>query len=251
MIRFLKSLEGKICDKDGNDLPPDSPPPDPASQCSSNDWFPYKSRVQFEFANFLYRRNQMSKGDTNHLLNLINATLATHGGKAPFHNHHDMCDIIDATTIGEAPWKHFKLNYEGPLPDGVSQEDAPAWMTEEHEVWFHDPVTLLENLLANPDFKDEFDYTPYQEYAADGSHCFRDFMSGNWAWQQAVSHYIFYLCFSALIHIYYPGYHHQRSPQGFRCISCHAHSWQQQNNCLCGHWSHVLLASLSIGWKYP
>ena len=43
-------------------------------------------------------------------------------------------------------------------------------MTEDHEIWFRDLVTLLENLLANPDFKDEFDYTPYQEYAADGSH---------------------------------------------------------------------------------
>ena len=226
MIRFLKSLEGKICNKDGNDLPPNIPPPDPASQRSSDDWFLYESCVQFEFADFLYQCNQMSEGDTNHLLNLINATLATHGGKAPFRNHHDMRDIIDATTISEAPWKHFKLNYEGPLPDGVSREDAPVWMTEEHEVWFRDPVTLLENLLANPDFKDEFDYTPYQEYAADGSHHFRDFMSGSWVWQQAVSRYIFYLCFSALIHIYYPGYHHQRSHRGFGHISCHAHSWQ-------------------------
>ena len=45
-------------------------------------------------------------------------------------------------------------------------------MTEDHEVWFRDPITLLENLLSNPDFKDEFDYTPYQEYKEDGSHCY-------------------------------------------------------------------------------
>ena len=72
--------------------------------------------------------------------------------------------------LGEAPWDHFTLNYTGPLPKGVSRENAPGWMTEDHEIWFRNPVTLLENLLANPDFKDEFDYTPYQEYAADGSH---------------------------------------------------------------------------------
>ena len=59
-------------------------------------------------------------------------------------------------------------------------------MTEEHEVWFHNPVTLLENLLSNPNFKDEFDYTPYQERTVDGSHRFRDFMLRNWSWQQAV-----------------------------------------------------------------
>ena len=28
---------------------------------------------------------------------------------------------------------------------------------------------------------------PYQEYSADGQHCFEDFMLGDWAWKQAVS----------------------------------------------------------------
>jgi len=128
----------------------------------------------------------MSEGDTYFLLNLMNTLLASHGKHVPFQNHSDMHDTIDATTLGEAPWEHFTLNYNGPLPEGVSWEDIPTWMTEEHEVWFRDPVTLLENLLSNPDFKDEFDYTPYQERTADGSHRFHDFMSENWSWQQAV-----------------------------------------------------------------
>ena len=128
----------------------------------------------------------MSEGDTDFLFNLINAMLASHGERAPFRNHSDMHNTIDATTLGEAPWDHFTLKYDGPLPEGVSGENVPGWMTEEHEIWFRNPVTLLENLLANPDFKNEFDYTPYQERAADGSHRFRDFMSGNWSWQQAV-----------------------------------------------------------------
>ena len=179
---------GKICDKDGNDLPPNSPPPPPDSgpQRSSDDWFPYESRTQFELADFLYRRNQMSEGDTDFLFTLMNAMLASHGDQALFRNHSNMHDTIDATTLGEAPWDHFTLNYTGLLPEGVSRENAPGWMTEDHEIWFRDPVTLLENLLANPDFKDEFDYTPYQEYAADGSHRFCDLMSGDWSWQEAV-----------------------------------------------------------------
>lgn len=179
---------GKICDKDGNDLPPNSPPPPPDSgpQRSSDDWFPYESRTQFELADFLYRHNQMSEGNTDFLFTLMNAMLASHGDQAPFRNHSDMHDTIDATTLGEAPWDHFTLNYTGPLPEGVSRENAPGWMTEDHEIWFRDPVTLLENLLANPDFKDEFDYTPYQEYAADGSHRFCDLMSGDWSWREAV-----------------------------------------------------------------
>ena len=179
---------GKICDKDGNDLPPNSPPPPPDSgpQCSSDDWFPYELCTQFELADFLYRCNQISEGDTDFLFTLMNTMLASHGDQAPFCNHSDMHDTINATTLGEVPWDHFTLNYTGPLPEGVSRENTPGWMMEDHEIWFHDPVTLLENLLANPDFKDEFDYTPYQEYAADGSHQFCDLMSGDWSWQEAV-----------------------------------------------------------------
>ena len=129
----------------------------------------------------------MSEGNTDFLLDIIDALLVSHDGQAPFRHHTNMQDIIDTTTVGEASWDHFTLNYNGPLPEGVSQEDIPRWMTEEHEVWYRNPVTLLENLLSNPDFKDEFDYVPYQERTADGSHRFRDFMSGNWSWRQAVS----------------------------------------------------------------
>ena len=187
--RILSCVVGKICDKDGNELPPNSPPPppDPGPQCSVDDWFPYKSHIQFELADFLYRRNQMSEGNTDFLLNLISAMQASHGGSASFHNHTDMHNTIDVNILGEAPWDYFTLNYTGPLPEGVSPENAPAWMTVDHEIWYHDPVTLIKNLLSNPDFKDEFDYAPYQEHATDGSHQFHDFMSGNWSWQQAVS----------------------------------------------------------------
>ena len=102
----------------------------------------------------------------------------------------NMHEKIDAMTVGEAPWEHFILKYSGPLPKGVSEANIPTWMTNENDVWFHNPVTLLENLLANPDFEDEFDFTPYQECTEDGSHCYCDFMSGNWSWRQVVCLFI-------------------------------------------------------------
>ena len=125
---------------------------------------------QFELADFLYRHNQMSEGDMDFLLDIINALLMSHDGKVLFCHHTNMQDIIDATTVGKASWDNFTLNHNSPLPEGVSQEDIPQWMTEEHEVWYHNPVILLENLLSNPDFKDEFDYVPYQEHTVDSSH---------------------------------------------------------------------------------
>jgi hypothetical protein len=55
------------------------------------------------------------------------------------------------------------------------------------EVWFRDPRSLVRNLLSNPGFDKEFDYAPFQEYDHKGNHQFQDFMSGDWAWKQAVS----------------------------------------------------------------
>ncbi|KAG1730440.1 hypothetical protein EDB19DRAFT_2011343 [Suillus lakei] len=41
-------------------------------------------------------------------------------------------------------------------------------------------------MLANPDYVEEFDYRPYHEFLTDSDeHQWRDFMSGDWAWDQA------------------------------------------------------------------
>ena len=225
---MLSLLIGTICNKDGNELPPNSPPPPPDSgpQHSSDDWFPYKSHIQFKLADFLYCCNQMSEGDMDFLFNLMNTMLAFHSDHAPFHNHSNMHNTIGATTLGEAPWDHFTLTYTGPFPKGVSRDNMPGWMTEDHEIWFCNPVTLLENLLANPDFKDEFNYMLYQEYAADGSHQFCDFMSGDWFWREAVLVlFIESVSFSLLRFYNHSEHHYQRSPRGDQFISCLYHSW--------------------------
>ena len=101
-IYFSQNDVGKICDKDGHEIPPNSPPP-PVMQHSTDDWFPYESHIQLKLADFLYRCNQMSEGNMDFLLNLINALLLTHGDIAPFQNHSEMHTKIDVMTLGEAP----------------------------------------------------------------------------------------------------------------------------------------------------
>ena len=135
VMLFLKSVKGKVCDKDENDLPPNSPPPpsDSGPQHSPNGWFPYELCTQFELADFLYWHNQMSEGDTNFLLGLINALMASHGEQVPFCNHQDMHNTINTTTLSKAPWKHFTLDYNGPLPNGITLENAPGWMTDDRQ----------------------------------------------------------------------------------------------------------------------
>ena len=66
-------------------------------------------------------------------------------------------------------------------------------MDGEYKVWFRNPRTLIHNILSNPDFDGEFDYAPVQEYDVKGNHWFENFMSGNWAWKQAVSHNLVYI----------------------------------------------------------
>lgn len=162
-----------------------------------DNWAPYDSRLDFETADFIYRRNQMSQGDTDFLTDLWAASLAPHGADPPIANHKDLHAKIDATTIGDVPWDNFTLTYNGELP--AAGETTPSWMLDDQTVWFRNPKELVRNLLSNPDFKDNFDTTPFHEYDANNKHRFEDFMSGDWAWKQAVSIYIHLIILSLTI----------------------------------------------------
>lgn len=100
----------------------------------------------------------------------------------PFANHQDLLDTIDATPNGSVPWDSFTVNYCGPLPD-----DPPPWMLEEHEVWFRDAKQVIEIMLANRDYDGEFDYVPYKDFDEEGNRRYKDMLSGDWVWNQAVS----------------------------------------------------------------
>jgi hypothetical protein len=83
MLIFVKYMQiltlppiGQICDENGEDIPPDTPPPPRDSDSRPDDWTPYNFRLEFEVANFLFCRNQMSAGDINCLLSLWAASLA-------------------------------------------------------------------------------------------------------------------------------------------------------------------------------
>jgi hypothetical protein len=124
----------------------------------------------------------MSASDIDTLLNLWGASAVSHRESAPFQNHKHMYDAIDATPLGDVPWKSFSLQYNGNRPDG----EVPSWMNASYDVWFRDPRELVHNIISNPDFKSGFDYVPYQEHDTDASRRYHDFMSANWAWKQAV-----------------------------------------------------------------
>ncbi|KAG1879522.1 hypothetical protein C8R48DRAFT_745047 [Suillus tomentosus] len=106
-------------------------------------------------------------------------TLAKHCDTPPFADHKDLHSVIDATELGDVPF--FSVQYSGERPEVV-----PPWMDDEFEVWYRDPRAMAHNILANPTYKNEIDYVPFREYdVLDNMRQWKDFMSGDWAWQQA------------------------------------------------------------------
>ncbi|KAJ6561586.1 hypothetical protein B0H10DRAFT_2169275 [Mycena sp. CBHHK59/15] len=150
--------------------PQEHPPPD--------DFTPYAGRVDFELADLLYRCVQMSAGAIDELMQ--NWASRPAAPNPPFADHEDLYNTIDTTEIGHVPWELFTVCYNRPITPG----NVTLWKTQEYIVHFRDPRKVLQQQLANPDFKSEMDFAPKQVFI-DGQHEYEDFMSGNWAWQQA------------------------------------------------------------------
>ena len=132
-----------------------------------NDWTPFSNHVEFEMADFIYKRCQMSGSNIAILMELWAAYSALRDPKdtsssnlSPFINQREMYDKIDAIPIQGVPWQSLILSFDGLIP-----KNPPPWMTAEHMVWFQDPRLIFKKMLDNPDFKDSFDYALYRQYA--------------------------------------------------------------------------------------
>jgi hypothetical protein len=125
----------------------------------------------------------MSTSNIDTLLDLWAANLFQHDDHPPYADHNHLYETIDAMPLGDVPWQSFTMKYNGNLPEGP----LPTWMTDEFQVWFWDPRTIVHNMLANPEFDGKIDYSPYRDFDANGERQYQDFMSGDWAWKHAVS----------------------------------------------------------------
>ncbi|KAG2076162.1 hypothetical protein BDR04DRAFT_1125739 [Suillus decipiens] len=175
-------LSAQPCDLEGNFLPPGTSPL-PLTDKAPDNWTPYKSRVEFELADYLFTKNQTPTHSIDHLLNIWAASLIQASSKSTiFSDHCSVYKAIDNTPLGDVKWQSFTVKYSGKIPE----EGATPWMADSHEVWFRDPCKVVRNMLANPDFAAEMDLRPYHEFATGNDECqWKDFMSGDWAYQQA------------------------------------------------------------------
>ena len=123
----------------------------------------------------------MSKSNIDDLLSILKARATGEGSEAPFKNCAELYSTIDSIKEGEVPWDPFTVQYNGPRPE----ENVPSWMDEKHQVFYRNPRKVVRSILANKAFDGSFDYTPYRQYE-NGQRVWRDFMSGNFSWKQAV-----------------------------------------------------------------
>ncbi|KAK0218877.1 hypothetical protein IW262DRAFT_1448874 [Armillaria fumosa] len=176
---FHSHLTGIPCDEHGIDLPQDAPPP--SQPLPDNLFEPFKDEVQFCLANFLFCKVQMLQGSIDELLQIWVLSQKDHDTFGPFANYKELYAEIDAIKLGDAPWKCLIVQAESNLPP-----DAPSWKCQEYQIWYRDPDTVISNMLANTDFAQEFDTTPYVHVDADGCQRWCDFISGNYAWRHLV-----------------------------------------------------------------
>jgi len=177
----LNRLLAIPCDLHGDPLPPDAPPP-PRETPQPGDWTPFDSKVQFELADLLYRRAEVSASNIDALLEIWAQSVHDFDASPPFKNHVDMHATIDSSVLGDVPWQCMVTQ----VPDDVN-ERTPIWMRNSYEVWYCDPEIVVSNMLSNPDFNGQFDLCPYVDLDAKGKRQWSNVMSRNIAWRRSVS----------------------------------------------------------------
>lgn len=173
--------QGLPCDIHGRFLPPGTHArPPPATE--RTDWTPFNSRVGFELASLLFKDAELSRPHIDRLMELWSASMIEVGGIAPLASSEDLLRQIDRIKLGHIPWKSFTAAYPSDQPVGP---ECPVWMREKYEVWYRDPREIVHGILGNPEFSGGIDYIPYRDFT-NGQRRWSEFMSGDWAWQQAV-----------------------------------------------------------------
>ena len=178
---YAQRPQGAPCDHTGRFLPPGTLPTLPPPK-SNDDWTPFTSRAGFELAEILYRKAHLSQSAINQLLEIWTTTLLPHDDLPPITDHCDLHAQIDAIKLGDVPWKSYTAKYQWLCPtDGP----IPAWMDTKYQLWYYDPRQVIHHLFENPEFASGIDYAPHRDFQNDCRQ-YRDFMSGDWAWDQCV-----------------------------------------------------------------
>jgi hypothetical protein len=172
---------GQPCDRDGNFLEPGAESP-LLLNTDTTDWSPFASKPAFEFAEENFEQAQSSATHVNAMLRIMAEHQKIHGLNEPIYaDYNDMLAHIDAISLGDAPFKEFRLRPRGKITDR-----SPSWMRKTYSFYARNTRTVVHNMLANTQFDGHINYRPYIEYDASGKRIWSNLMSGDWAFKQAV-----------------------------------------------------------------
>jgi len=160
-----------------------------------NDFSPFPDQRAFEFADLLYSKVQCSEPHIDRFCDILSAYICrkchldSDDPDNPPASSKDVYEMIDDITEGDVPWECFKLSYEG----DVEPNDTTPWKRDEYEVWYRNPRDVLHSMLGNRAFEDKMDLRPKIVRDRKGRRLYFDLMSGDWAWNTAVSIFSFSL----------------------------------------------------------
>ncbi|KAH9937976.1 hypothetical protein B0H21DRAFT_698721 [Amylocystis lapponica] len=176
--QYHPNLNARPCTKDGTFLPHNAPPP---MQDNSEDWTPFHDRPSFEFAELIYEKTQISKGDVDQLLRIWAAKNTIDGGGEPiFEDCDDLHSTIDSIEYGEASWESFSVRYSGPIT-----AESASWKHETYVVHTRHSLRAVQHMVGSADFDGKFDYVPFEEYTGPNQRRWSNLMSGRWAYKKA------------------------------------------------------------------
>ncbi|KDQ50187.1 hypothetical protein JAAARDRAFT_115390, partial [Jaapia argillacea MUCL 33604] len=151
----------------------------PPPEDNRPEWFPFKSQIDFDFAYQHFIEVQNSEGSINKAIEWWAAALLKHEDFPPWTSVQELYKTIDSIQMGNAPWKTYKIHYEGPLPPGT----PPKWMTKTYELVTWDALQLIQNQLLTTDFEKDVTPVPYRQFDKEGWQVWSNLMSGDWAYK--------------------------------------------------------------------
>ncbi|KAH9929927.1 uncharacterized protein BXZ73DRAFT_9130, partial [Epithele typhae] len=154
---------------------PDGAPPPPRPDAVN--WGPFDGCSAFEMAEWVFDVSHESQDSYSQLHQLLRAQLV-HDGLEDYNPFL----TIDNIPYGEASWSTFTLRYNGDTTPG-----SPSWKHQEYAFHLCNTREVAEYIVGNPEFKNSFDYVPFEEYMGANRDCRRvsNLMSGQWASDKA------------------------------------------------------------------
>ncbi|KAM5545161.1 hypothetical protein V8D89_001272 [Ganoderma adspersum] len=154
-------------------------------------WAPYASTFEWELAEWIIESNtsqrytdkllKLSLYSHRRKLNIARAAAPDQFSSASKSNT-AFLKALDSLPGPVAEWMLYEITVNGTCLDEYSKK-----MTEVLDLWVHDPMAVIADLIGNPEFKDDLTYEPSWMYEEENGKIVEEFVnnmpSAKWMWE--------------------------------------------------------------------